>query len=527
MAEMQTGMAGECERVLFELAKRDKSDFAKSMRAITEATAVVLGVARASVWRIAADEGALICQDLYLAGERRHEQGMSLFQRDCPSYFAALLESRVISAGDARTDPRTREFTPNYLDPLGITSMLDVPIWREGELYGVLCCEHIGPRRSWRTDEETIAANLSDLVSLSLEAADRHAAEHRWQAVVESIAEAVFVLDSKGRPVQANPAARALLARANGADRLDAWMRTAEYRDRAGNELPLDQWPALRALRGETVRGEQLQLRSRLTGEELTVRVTCSPVREGDRIVGTVGVYTDVSEEVHLEELQRELLAALAHELKTPVAITKGYVQHLAALDFHPEMRPMLRAIDRASNRMERLVDDLVDVSSLRLGRLALHREPVELTAMVRGLVDRFARTAPTHHLRVDATQPVEVMIDRPRVEQALRRLLDNAVRYSPEGSIVDVAVRVSDDDVVCVVRDNGIGIPLERQKHVFQIFYRAHAGTRHDVGGLGVGLFLAREIAVRHGGALWFESAEGRGSTFFLRLPRATESSS
>jgi signal transduction histidine kinase len=523
---MPTGAAGERERVLLELAKRDKRNFTRSMRAITEAACVLLEVERAGVWRLAREEGALVCEELYLASAGRHGQSPMLLQRDYPSYFEALLESRVIDADDALTDPRTREFGPTYLVPLGITSMLDVPVWRDGTLWGVLCCEHVGPPRSWREDEATIAGNLSDLVSLSLEAAERHAAEQRWRTVVESIGEAVFVLDANGRVTEANAVARALMARAPG-NSVEEWRKLAEYRDRAGRTLPFSEWPSARALRGETVRGEILHLRSAALPDELCFRVTCSPMREGDRIVGSVGVYADVTDDVHMEELQRELLSALAHELKTPVAITKGYAQHLETLDVQPEWRPMLRAIDRASGRMERLIDDLVDVSVLRLRQFALHPEPIELTALVVAVVERFGRGAPGRSIRVEAPRPARVLADRPRIEQALRRLLDNAVRFSPDETPIEVTVTVGESDATVAVRDAGIGIPAERQRHLFELFYRAHAGTPHDVGGLGVGLFLAREIAVRHGGALWFESVEGEGSTFYLRLPRVEEPSS
>jgi len=116
----------------------------------------------------------------------------------------------------------------------------------------------------------------------------------------------------------------------------------------------------------------------------------------------------------------------------------------------------------------------------------------------------------------------VAVSADRVRLEQAVRRLVDNAIRYSPPGGDVEIAVAQSDNDVVISVRDQGIGIPADQQHRIFELFFRAHAGTPHDVGGLGIGLFMAREIAVRHGGAMWFESEEGTGSTFYMRLPRA-----
>src|SRR5262249_31117963 len=154
-------------------------------------------------------------------------------------------------------------------------------------------------------------------------------------------------------------------------------------------------------------------------------------------------------------------------------------------------------------------------------GRLVLYQEPVELTAMLRSVVRWAAPAAGHHRLIVNAPEAVTVSADIPRLEQAVRRLVDNAIRYSPPGD-VEIDVTPSDKDVVIAVRDRGSGIPADQQNRIFELFFRAHAGTPHDVGGLGIGLFMAREIAIRHGGAMWFESVEGKGSTFYMRLPRA-----
>ena len=182
----------------------------------------------------------------------------------------------------------------------------------------------------------------------------------------------------------------------------------------------------------------------------------------------------------------------------------------------------MVAAIERASNRLQKLIDDLVDVSGISLGRLVLYREPVELTAMLQSVV-RWAAPIATHHrLVLNAPETAAVSADRLRLEHAVRRLVDNAIRYSPRGGDVQIDVAPSDQYVVISVRDRGIGIPADQQNRIFELFFRAHAGTPHDVGGLGIGLFLAREIAIRHGGAMWFESEEGQGSTFYMRLPRA-----
>jgi signal transduction histidine kinase len=224
---------------------------------------------------------------------------------------------------------------------------------------------------------------------------------------------------------------------------------------------------------------------------------------------------------VAFDRLKREVLAALAHEFKTPVAIVKGYAQHMSkGPDANPAERPMLDAIERASNRLQKLIDDLLEVSGISLGRLVLRREPVELTAMLRSVVGWAASVSTHHRLVLNAPDAVTVSADLPRLEQAVRRLVDNAIRYSPPGN-VEIDVAPSEKHVVISVRDQGIGIPANQKGRIFELFFRAHAGTPHDVGGLGIGLFMAREITIRHGGAMWFESEEGRGSTFYMRLPR------
>ena len=509
------------EQVLFELAKRNKAEVTETFRAITEAAAVALDVERTSIWRLLLDGSAIVSEDDFVRSQNRHAAGDILEARDYPSYFSAIAENRVIAAHEARTDVRTRELSKTYLEVHSITSMMDVPIWHNGRLYGVLCHEHVGLARRWTSDEETFAGNLADLASLALEESERQKAERRWDAVVNTIQEAVFVLDGDGTIVQANPLGESIIEHAGGGITLAERMELVEFRDEQGRLIPADRTGGRRSLRGEIVR-EINHLVFKRTGERRSFRITTAPMRNGDRIHSVVVVLADVTEEVAFDRLKREVLAALAHEFKTPVAIIKGYAQHMSKRpDASAAERPMLDAIERASNRLQRLIDDLVEVSGISLGRLVLHREPVDLTEMLRSVV-RWAGPAATHHrLVVNAPEAVSVSADLPRLEQAVRRLVDNAIRYSPPGDI-EINLAPSDKDVVISVRDRGIGIPANQQSRIFELFFRAHAGTPHDVGGLGIGLFMAREITIHHGGTMWFESEEGTGSTFYMRLPRA-----
>ena len=153
------------------------SDPATILRQITETAASTLRVERVSIWRYSESRQKIFCVDLYELNANRHSAGMELHAANYPSYFQALSTSEIIAAADARHDPRTREFSKDYLQPLGITSMMDVPTFLFGKLDGVLCHEHVGPLRTWLDDERMFAIALSNLISLAYEQGERKRGE--------------------------------------------------------------------------------------------------------------------------------------------------------------------------------------------------------------------------------------------------------------------------------------------------------------------------------------------------------------
>ncbi len=217
-----------------------------------------------------------------------------------------------------------------------------------------------------------------------------------------------------------------------------------------------------------------------------------------------------------------EFLAVAAHELKTPIAIMKGYAQLLRrrAEAFPPKERKLLAAIDMGADRMDRLVKDLLEVTQLQRRQLNFAMESIDLQALAQEAADAAAMTATRHEVRVLSSGPVFVMGDRGRLEQVLANLLTNAIKYWPDGGTVEVEVAARDGEAVVSVRDRGVGIPADRQGRIFEYFYRAHTGTKYDFGGMGVGLYISREMVSRNGGRMWFESREGEGSTFHFSLP-------
>jgi PAS domain S-box-containing protein len=225
-----------------------------------------------------------------------------------------------------------------------------------------------------------------------------------------------------------------------------------------------------------------------------------------------------------------DFLSTAAHELKTPVTSVKGFAQMLAR--WTPEQRAAheataLAALARQCDRLTRLVDDLLAVSRLAVGRLELRRQAIDLVALTADALERMGGLAGDRRLSLAAPPALALEGDPDRIDQVLVNLLSNAIKFSPDGSPVEVTIGEEDGGAVVRVRDRGVGIPADKQAHLFERFYRAHAGTPDDRGGMGIGLHFSREIVERHGGRIWFESREGDGSVFAFRLPLATVAAS
>lgn len=197
---------------------RATSQLAAALATLLEGDADTLGVDRVSIWMFTDDLTGLRCTDLYERAKSRHSSGAELRASDYPEYLAALLTERDVDAGDARADARTRELAPDYLDALGITSMLDVPVRVDGEMRGIVCHEHVGAMRTWTPDERAFAAAIADLVALRLAEAQRlglqedlAARESRLRLVFECAPLGAMLLDATGTIVLANPAMGTML----------------------------------------------------------------------------------------------------------------------------------------------------------------------------------------------------------------------------------------------------------------------------------------------------------------------------
>lgn len=229
-----------------------------------------------------------------------------------------------------------------------------------------------------------------------------------------------------------------------------------------------------------------------------------------------------------LEEANRlkgELLSTLAHEMRTPLTSIKGYSTALllqeASFDAETQ-REFLEIIDEECDTLESLVHDLLESSIIDAGLLRLKLQPVTMPVLSRETIDEIAHRTDKHRFMVDFPDHFPVVdADPDRIRQVLRNLLDNAVKYSPQGGLVITTGEIRQKEVVVSVADQGVGISPEHLNRLFDKFFRIDSGPGHHVVGSGLGLPISRTIVEAHGGRIWAESKVGHGSTFYFTIPR------
>ena len=235
----------------------------------------------------------------------------------------------------------------------------------------------------------------------------------------------------------------------------------------------------------------------------------------------TVGASLDaMADEIRRSTGAREeFLMVASQELRAPLGLIRQYAQFLLQRKKEESDRAALATIVRSVERMEDLIRDMLEISKIRTEGVRLEKERFNLAALTRDVAARLQQLAPRHRLNVRAERPVEVYADRAKLEMVLGNLIDNAIRYSPEGGDVDIEVEVRGREAVVTVTDHGLGIPRAKQKYVLQPFFQVYPALA-GFGGMGLGLYISKHMVEGHGGRIWFESEEGKGASFHFSLP-------
>ncbi|MGH7383907.1 MAG: CHASE3 domain-containing protein [Candidatus Rokuibacteriota bacterium] len=359
-----------------------------------------------------------------------------------------------------------------------------------------------------------------------------HAERERFRTTLTSIGDAVVVTDAQGRITLLNPVAQGLTGWSDEAmgQPLQTVFRIVNEATRQAVENPVSKVIRLGAIVG--LANHTVLIAK--DGTEVPIDDSGAPIRDSrGRIVGVVLVFRDITErrgsERALQDASRrkdEFLAMLAHELRNPLAPIRNAAHTLGLLGTGDDrIRWVSGVIERQVGLMTRLVDDLLDVSRITSGKIALQQEPVSVRAVLAQALETAGPAAESRKqtLEVDAPEDAgRVNGDPVRLAQVVGNLLDNAIKYTDDGGRIRLHAWAEADEVVITVRDTGAGIHPELLPHVFDLFTQADRSLERRQGGLGIGLTLVRRLVEMHGGRVEATSAgPGLGSEFTIRLPR------
>jgi len=232
---------------------------------------------------------------------------------------------------------------------------------------------------------------------------------------------------------------------------------------------------------------------------------------------------------IELERLSRvksEFLNITSHELRTPMTSMKGYIQMLLNQKLgklKEEQQKALAVVLRNTNRLDRLVQDIIDTSQLESGTMKFIPKKTDIKQLMKDTVETLQPDADekgiTIAVDVESFLP-KLVIDQDRIEQVCNNLVNNAIKFSPDGSVINLRAEKQEENVLIEIQDYGKGIPRKKQQKVFEPFYQVESGMDRLFGGTGLGLSISRSIVIAHGGKIWLEGKEGKGSTFRFTLP-------
>ena len=433
---------------------------------------------------------------------------------------------------------RSRFHIPGMADKLGqivtglglrLQQVVALPMTIKPKLIGVLYVFRAYGTRFTANDRQVLAS-FADQAAIAVHNAQLYERvsyeKRRLDAILEYSADGVLILDSAHRVTVFNRA----LAQLSGWSAADALGRhhdevirwTHLETDMDFDKAVAGGWPLSSAHQPLYVEGD---LR-RHHGGSISIGITYAPLfdREG-RLVNIIADARDITRFREADEIKSTFISVISHELKTPVALIKGYADTLLRKDAHwdPETtRESLTVIVEEADRLNQLIDDLLDASRLQAGGLPLEMEPVALDAMAEHVADRFRTQTQLHEIttRFPASFPA-VIGDAERLEQVLNNLITNAIKYSAGGGRIEISGRVSPDEVIITVSDEGMGIPPDEQPRIFERFFRGARERDQHTPGAGLGLYLARSIVAAHGGRMWVESNPGEGTRFSFAIPR------
>lgn len=348
------------------------------------------------------------------------------------------------------------------------------------------------------------------------------------EALFKSIGEGAIATDEFGRIVRINPVALRLLGYKE-ADLLGEWFpRKIHAITENDITVNLIDRPITRAfLTGKPVT-EKMFYRTG-NGKKLPVSVSVSPILHNGRPIGAIEVFRDITVESEVDRMKSEFISLASHQLRTPLSAIKTYSHMLVdgyMGDVNTTQKKSLRTIIAATDRMNELISTLLNITRIESGTIIITLKSVRLDKLIEDIIKELAPLASDKSIALSqknvGSASFSLRTDVLILREMILNLATNAIKYTPDGGKVEVTLRARKNDIIIAVTDNGWGIPSYARDQVFSKFFRAHNIVKRETTGTGLGLYLVKGLSERLGGTVWFESQEGKGTSFFLSLPRS-----
>lgn len=391
-------------------------------------------------------------------------------------------------------------------------------------------------RRQIKKDlEDAKVAAQNVLEDLNIERLETETVKAKDEAMLASIGDGVVAVDQDGKIILMNRVAEQMLGQSveqvMGKSLVEAW----KVLDEKGNLVPERERPITIALRGKTTTTTTTTMGSsyfytRKNGTPFPVAIIVTPVVSRNKIIGAIDVFRDITKEKEIEKLRMDFLSLASHQLRTPLSGTKWLIETMQkgiTGKIEPKEKEYLDDLYQMNERMIKLVFDMLNVLRLESGSEAIKKEVIYIADLYQDLTTSMA--APTkskwvvlkNALSLSKWKKIEVETDGQLLKTILECFVSNAINYTPSGKEVFLDAKEEKNTIIFSVKDNGIGIPEEEQSKIFERFYRASNAKKLKPEGTGLGLYIAKMLAEKIGGNIYFESKNGKGSTFFLSIPK------
>jgi PAS domain S-box-containing protein len=416
----------------------------------------------------------------------------------------------------------TQRASMNLLTGVGL------PLISEQRVLGLIFIFR-GYQGSFSQNDRAILQSFADQAAIAVKNAQLYTQmtreKRRMDALLDSAADGILIMSADHTIEKCNLALARLLQtdvkKIEGKTHEEVIQFKARQQGKSLEEAELSGWPltakANLYTEGDLIRSE---------GDVIPVGITYAPLLSGEgRLLNIIASVRDITHFREAEELKSVFVSVISHELKTPVALIKGYVGTLRREDVSWDsdiVQDSLEVIEVETDRLTELIENLLDASRLQAGGFSLNLTEVRIDRMAREMAERFQTQTSQHNIILQFPEEFpEIIGDQQRLEQVFYNLISNAIKYSPEGGDIIISGQIRSEQIIVCIQDQGTGISQEDAPHIFNRFYRAEEATKKTQGA-GLGLYLSRAIVEAHEGRIWVEPRQDAGARVCFSIPRA-----